>query len=415
MRKYAYWLTLVLIFMMPWEGAVRFPGAGTLIKFTGFGVAGFWLLTVFFTGQLRKPDLYMLLVTIFMCWNAFSIFWTTNTSRTLTQLITWAQLLIMIYIIWDLLTTRTAVFAGLQAYVLGTYVAIGSAISNYFAGDSFYSNYERFSAGDTNPDGFGFLLALGIPVAWYLTSVKTTSKWGPLLRWVNFAFIPAVLFGLALSGTRTALIASVVGMSFGLLSLTRIRPLVRFAFVLPALAIAIIVLLPRVQNMKSFERFGTISNEIATGTLNERLILWRDGYEAFLEHSIVGVGSNNYRSINSLGKVAHNSYISVLVELGVVGFTIFALILGNAFIKAWQLPRWHSIFFLTVLVVWAIGASTLTWEARKTTWLFLTLISVSAALPHRQTAPEPLFEPDDGRARRARQLGPGTIYAIDSE
>jgi hypothetical protein len=32
-----------------------------------------------------------------------------------------------------------------------------------------------------------------------------------------------------------------------------------------------------------------------------------------------------------------------------------------------------------VLLVWAIGASTLTWEHRKTTWLFLTFVVAAAA------------------------------------
>jgi hypothetical protein len=32
-----------------------------------------------------------------------------------------------------------------------------------------------------------------------------------------------------------------------------------------------------------------------------------------------------------------------------------------------------------VLLVWAIGASTLTWEHRKTTWLFLTFAVAAAA------------------------------------
>jgi O-antigen ligase len=87
-----------------------------------------------------------------------------------------------------------------------------------------------------------------------------------------------------------------------------------------------------------------------------------------------------YRSVNSMGKVAHNSFISVLVEVGLVGFVIFGIILMIAFFTAWKLPRWDSFFWLTVLMVWTIGASTLTWEFRKTTWLFLSLIIANSAL-----------------------------------
>jgi O-antigen ligase len=89
-----------------------------------------------------------------------------------------------------------------------------------------------------------------------------------------------------------------------------------------------------------------------------------------------------YRSVNSLGKLAHNSFISVLVELGLIGFILFGTILGIATIKAWSQPRWDSRFWLTVLAVWAIGASSLTYEYRKATWLFLSLLIASAALTH---------------------------------
>ena len=145
---------------------------------------------------------------------------------------TWIQTLLLVFILWDLYTTRAAVFAGLEAYILGAYVAFGSAVYNYFTGNVYYTNYQRFSAGDTNPDGFGFIMALGIPVAWYLAGSKNTGKMSHLLRFVNYAYIPAAFLGIALSGTRTALIGSLVGMAFGLASLTRLRLAARIAIFL---------------------------------------------------------------------------------------------------------------------------------------------------------------------------------------
>ncbi|HLF91276.1 MAG TPA: O-antigen ligase family protein [Anaerolineales bacterium] len=409
MRKYAFWLSLVLIFMMPWEGVFRLPGLGTATKLAGFGVAAFWLATVVITNQIRKPTPFHMMVGLFVLWNALSVFWSGNINRTVSQLTTWAQLLLLVFILWDLYTTKTALLAGLQAYVLGAYVAVGSAIANYSAGNSFYTNYERFSAGDTNPDGFGFLVALGIPVAWYLAGSRLKTQWSALLKFVNYAYIPAALFGLSLSGTRTALIATAVSMVFGLASLTRIRPWIRVVFILPFLILAILLMLPHVQTLKSFERFGTISTELAEGDLNERLILWGDGYSSFLEHPLLGVGSNMYRKVNSLGKVAHNSYLSVLVEVGLVGFALFGIILTMAVIQAWRHRRWDAAFWLTILLVWAIGASSLTWEARKTTWLFLSLITVSSALTHRRGVAVPLVKRNDSDAQVVPHTEPGNL------
>ena len=49
-------------------------------------------------------------------------------------------------------------------------------------------------------------------------------------------------------------------------------------------------------------------------------------------------------------------------------------------------PRWDRNFWLTVLVVWTLGASTLTWEYRKTTWVFFTLLVASAAVARSERA-----------------------------
>ena len=80
----------------------------------------------------------------------------------------WLQTLLFVYILWDLYRTKAALLAGLQAYVLGAYTAVGGAVLNYVQSNAFYTNEERYSLGNTNPDGYGFILALGIPspVTW---------------------------------------------------------------------------------------------------------------------------------------------------------------------------------------------------------------------------------------------------------
>ena len=226
MRTITYILSLLLIFIIPVEGLLRIPGIGTIAKAVGLVVGVVWLATVIFTRRLRRPSGFQVLLILFVAWNALSILWSANPQRTANHVVTWVQLLALSLMFWDIYTTRPAIQGGLQAYVLGAYVAVGSALQNYLSGRAFYTNFERFASGDTNPDGFGFILALAIPIAWYLaTSPNSTSGRG-LWRFVNYAFIPVAFVGLALSGTRTALIASIVGMLFGLIMLTRVPPVV---------------------------------------------------------------------------------------------------------------------------------------------------------------------------------------------
>jgi hypothetical protein len=384
MRAIAFILSLILIFMIPWEDVVNLPGLGTVARSMGLVVALFWVATVLYSGRVRKPSLFHIMACLFVLWNALSILWSGNADRTAVQILTLAQLLGLTFILWDLYTTRAALWIGLEMYILGAYVALGSAVANYFSGSAYY--FERFSATGTNPDDLGIILALGIPIAWYLAVSINIGRGNTLLKLINYLYIPAALLGIALSGTRTALIAAVPGLVFGVASLTRLRLWARVAIFL-SLLVAVYFLLPFVP-LTSVQRLSTTGSELAGGDLNGRTTIWRQGFASFAEHPLIGVGSSMFRSVNTVGKmvgkVAHNSFLSILVEVGLVGFLLFGIMLAIVVAQAWRQPRWEAAFWLTILATWAIGASTLTWENRKPTWLFLSLVVVSANLVMQQ-------------------------------
>jgi len=407
MRTIALAVSLIFSFMIPWEGVVRLPGLGSGVKLMGYVLAGFWLATVLITRRLRKPGPFQIAASLFVLWHAISVFWSGDPNRSIAHVVTWAQLLILVFVWWDLYTTRTAVLAGLQAFILGAYVAVGSAVGNYFAGSAFYTHYDRYSPGETNPDGFGFIMALGIPVAWYLASSKSTSRISHWLRFVNYAYILAAFAGIALSGTRTALIASIVGMVYGMATLTRVRLWVRAAILLLLIS-SVFYLIPYVQDLKSFQRLGTTGTELTQGDLNNRTNVWREGLVAFVEHPLLGIGSNMYPTINSWGKAAHNSFIVVLVELGLIGSVFFASILAIVFANAWRQPKWESRFWMTVLAVWTLGSSTLTWTHRKPTWLLLSLLIASAALFIRREEATPVLRSDQPEMQTMSHAQPST-------
>jgi len=146
MRSIAFALSLIFIFLIPWEGLVRLPW-GTIAKALGLAVGAFWLAAIVIKGQLRKLSPFHLIVCLFVLWNAASVMWSANPNRSVAHVRTWAQILVLIFILWDLYTTRAAISAALQAFILGAYVAIGSAVYNYFTGNVYYTNDQRFSSG----------------------------------------------------------------------------------------------------------------------------------------------------------------------------------------------------------------------------------------------------------------------------
>ncbi|UCC53300.1 MAG: hypothetical protein JSV68_04895, partial [Anaerolineaceae bacterium] len=71
MRTVTFLASLVLIFLLPWEGVVQLPGLGTAAKLFGFGVSALWLATITITKQFRKPGVFHFVVALFVIWNAF--------------------------------------------------------------------------------------------------------------------------------------------------------------------------------------------------------------------------------------------------------------------------------------------------------------------------------------------------------
>jgi len=406
MRRIIYALSLVMIFTIPWEGAFYLRGVGSAATVMGVVVGACWVVLIAFTGRIREPVTYLGVLGVFVGWIVLTTFWSADPVESMGSVFLWLQSFLFVLILWDLYRTRAALLTGLQAYVLGSYAAVGGAVLNYLSSDAYYGHGERYSLGDTNPDGYGFILALGIPVACYLAASSETRK---IFRFINYGYLPVAFLGIALSGTRTASLGAALGLLYGLATLTRLRLLTRIA-VVGLLAAALLALLPIVQPLSSFQRLSTTGAEVTEGDLNGRTAQWTQGIRAFMEHPVLGVGTDMYRTVNTLGKVAHNSYLSVLVEEGLIGFVLFATILGIVFGHAWRLPTWDRNFWMTVLLVWAIGASTLSWEQRKTTWLFLTFaVAAAAAGAERLRQREAVIDVSDRALAEAWERGPTAL------
>ena len=118
---------------------------------------------------------------------------------------------------------------------------------------------------------------------------------------------------------------------------------------------------------------GTIGTEVSQGDLNGRIEKWRLGLQVFADHPFLGSGSNSFPTVtgDNPRHVAHNSFISVLTETGLIGFGLIMAIGILVLLNVWRHPFWERLFWLSLLAVLVIGISTLTWEHRKPTWLIL--------------------------------------------
>jgi O-antigen ligase len=177
-------------------------------------------------------------------------------------------------------------------------------------------------------------------------------------------------------------------------------------FAVGSVIVCVVAAAPFAIPQSAKDRLATIPEEIRGGAMSGRRNLWRSSYESFLEHPYLGIGWGGHMRIklkysrSDEGKVAHNVYLSVLAETGIVGFVLYFSVLGICVYRLKELPPLERNLWIVLCLTWAIGAASITWDVRKVTWILFGLLSVQTAVPRiRATigyagAPAPRMRPE---------------------
>lgn len=386
LRKIAFWLSLGLVFVIPFSDVLDIPPFGTLGRLVGLPVMAFWLLTVVATGRLRRPTPILGAAFLFVFWYVLSATWSIDSARTLEVSQTYLQLLALLCIVWDLYTTQRAVLLAFQVYVLGCYVPMWSLVENYRAGITEASH--RYTATGFNSNLLAMGLALGLPLAWCLVLSPRSRKPGArILRLVTMAYLPIGLFAILLTASRAGFFGGILVLPLMALSLRRFRLQRALAAVVLAVAAGAVVLAWTPET--SLQRLAGTGSTIESGDFNTRGPIWHESFLSIAAHPLMGVGGGTHRlAARITQKVAHNFILGLGVEVGLIGLVLFCAILVVAALEVRKLPRWDQWMWLTILGIWLVNTLTHNWEDSKPTWLFLGL-AVASANATRQRAGSP--------------------------
>ena len=374
-------LLWALVFSLPLEKGLEFPGLGTIARLIGWAAFAVGAMAALRRGSLRAPNAALALAAAFTAWSALTWLWSVSRPATATRAATMAQLLAMAWLIWEFCRTRRALFGLMAAYLAGAPASSVWTVVRATLNEQ--TNYRRFATAGFDPNDLGVTLALALPMALYLAGcTRGAAPW--LCRAAAALSIGAIL----LTASRTALVATLAAFLFSALTWRRSRWSNRIS------SVALLVLLAlgavRMAPPASRQRLATLPGELAGGTFHNRMRIWKAGIRLLECHAAFGVGAGAYPDAvaPSLGRspspnqpyTAHNTFLSVLVETGAAGFLLFgSLLLALAFF-AWMMAPWERALWLTSLLVWIVGVSTLTWEPRKPTWLLFASIMAGWAL-----------------------------------
>ena len=372
-----------LMASVPLENSTVLPEIGSISRLIGLLAAAAVLIDSVTGVEIRRLHAAHAPLALFVIWSAWTCFWSVDPELSTERFTTNLQLLILVWLIWQSVRDLRHLRIVLEGFVLGSCAAVLFTIvksRNLEAIDAI-----RYAGAGADPNELGLTLALSLPMAYYLFA--TARALPARVFWL--LTLPFCMIGIVLTASRAGLIATVLVMlgisvwHFLTSSRMRLAPFVA-GFLLLA---AGVVFTPKAD----LERYATIGDEVSSGRIGKRTRIWRVGMELFSERPLTGIGAATfgYASEPLLGKdlVAHNVYVSILTETGIVGFLIFASALAGLFISAAALDLPERCLWLTVMVTWCVGVMSLTWEYKKITWSIFGLLIATAGL-WRRPAPK---------------------------
>ena len=178
-----------------------------------------------------------------------------------------------------------------------------------------------------NPNGLAFIIVMILPIFHFLTKDSNFK-----LRLLYYLFIPICIYSLILTQSRSGLIGLVVVIT-GILVKSKKKIL------WTALTIITALILWGSLDQVHRERYISIdifrTNVTGHESAQGRIDGWIFGFMVFLNKPFFGHGLGTSAeagwNIMKQGQIAHNMYIEILQELGIIGLIIFIFFVKNIF------------------------------------------------------------------------------------
>jgi O-antigen ligase len=377
MISLAYAALWVFVFSIPWENVIVIHGLGAVSRLTGMLAAGIAGLAIVVSGRMRRWHGFHVTALVFVLWAGCSLLLFRSGLDTVpNKYWTFVMLFVVVAIIWELARSRPRLLGLMMAYITGAYVSALDTVAAYHRGAG---EFGRFAAAGFDPNDLAMTLALALPMAWYLGMNHRR----PLVRWICRAYLPIGVVAIGLTGSRGGLVVSVVALMIVPLTMNRLTPgrLATALFLLAGSAGLAMAYVPHTL----VQRLSTTGSEVEDARFGHRFKLWVAGFHAFERRPLTGYGTGGFvRAVTSeLGsdaRVAHNTYLSVLVEQGIVGLILYLTLFVAVYRSIRRLPKSERRFALTLLATLAVALLPLTWEDRKPVWFILAaLLGLSQA------------------------------------
>ncbi len=233
-------------------------------------------------------------------------------------------------------------------YLVGAMLGVAWIAWEYFSDTmSGGDEWTKRAAGlRADPNETAMLLVVGIPIAWYFALNASSRYW----QVAYYAAVPLIMWGMVLTGSRGGLLALALVIALIIINKPSVKKVVTSLLLLVAIiATAPGVLLDRTDQMVGEEKDSSIQ---------ERTDLLISGLKVFAQKPLLGVGPGNigqaivaykYRGhaeaeipsylFGEAFTVAHNLFLEMFGELGVLGGFLFLGVIFFSLYSYWRAYR----------------------------------------------------------------------------
>jgi O-antigen ligase len=396
-ERVVFLLSLLHLFVLPWQASIPLvDGAQRVGAFLALVLGGAWFAVVTYRRVVRRPHAFHLAFAVFIGMHIISVLWTVDMTRTAESVLLFAMVGCMVYIYWDLYDNRLAIEFGLQALLLGIFVA---AILVLFVYATTSDDIFRRSFGFTNFNATAISrkFVFGLPIAaflYYGADRFRTIPW----KLINASYLLVGTAAIIVTGSRQAFVllvtlAIILGIAFVYYrkQICRSYPKTAILTIVSALSIAFIT--PQIHRFEIFERILTIRSIVQEGTLNNRVLVWEAGFDAISYRPWVGTGSGTFPSVIESFLIAnghelddflsviypHNIFIGTMAEVGIIG--LIALTAALLIVVREIIGSNNFLFAGTIMISWFILGMVADLHHYMIPWLLLVFLLAITSAP----------------------------------
>jgi O-antigen ligase len=343
---------------------------------------------------------------LFIGWTAISITWAAESGPVIEAVIRYAPNAMLFPIVFSAIRTRRQLTWILGAFVVG---ALVSAVYGLFVHTDPNAT-DRLSGAAGNANETAAALVAGAALAGALAA---TLREQPILRLAAAVGVPLCAYALFLTLSRGGLVALGASLVAAIVVAGRWRA-----------GVAVLAVVAALGSVTYFGVFAPADAKARVTTIEGgtgRTDVWKVGWRMVQSAPLHGVGAGNFAKVSvhyllrpgsikradfivDTPKVAHNMYLEVLAELGIVGLVLFLGIIGFSLvclvraIRAFDrtedrrleiLSRAVFVALVGILASDFFGSR----EFSKQLWLLLSLAPALLAMAQAQLARE-----EDARA-----------------